>query len=58
MRIGMVNYWNRLLKEAVHVPFLEMFEARLDWALSNLIYVKDVPDHSRDVRTTFRTTFT
>lgn len=49
--IIVVKHWNRLLKEVVHVPSLEVFKARLDRALSNLIYVKDVPDHSRGIRT-------
>ncbi|KFV02201.1 hypothetical protein N340_13125, partial [Tauraco erythrolophus] len=32
-----VKHWNRLLREAVAAPSLEMFKARLDKALSNLM---------------------
>jgi len=32
-----VRHWNRLLREAVDAPSLEMFKARLDGALSNLV---------------------
>ncbi|KFP98567.1 hypothetical protein N329_12298, partial [Haliaeetus albicilla] len=32
-----VRYWNKLPREAVDAPSLEMFKARLDVALSNLI---------------------
>lgn len=32
-----VRLWNRLLKEAVDAPRLEVFKARLDGALSNLV---------------------
>ncbi|KFQ91244.1 hypothetical protein Y956_01503, partial [Nipponia nippon] len=32
-----VRHWNRLPREAVDAPSLEMFKARLDGALSNLI---------------------
>ena len=32
-----VRYWNRLHREVVGAPFLEMFKATLDRALSNLI---------------------
>ncbi|KFP73277.1 hypothetical protein N311_02401, partial [Apaloderma vittatum] len=31
-----VKHWNRLPKEAVDAPSLEVFKARLDGALSNL----------------------
>ncbi|KFR15547.1 hypothetical protein N306_15369, partial [Opisthocomus hoazin] len=31
-----VKHWNRLPREAVDVPSLEVFKARLDGALSNL----------------------
>ena len=34
----MVTYWNRLPKEAVDVPFLEAFKARLDVALGSLVW--------------------
>jgi len=30
-----VSYWNRLPREAVAAPSLEVFKARLDGALSN-----------------------
>ena len=33
----LVRHWNRLPIEAVAVPSLELFKARLDGALSNLI---------------------
>ncbi|KFR04725.1 hypothetical protein Y956_10143, partial [Nipponia nippon] len=32
-----VRYWNRLPREAVDAPSLEVFKIRLDGALSNLI---------------------
>ena len=32
-----VRHWNRLFGEAVHAPSLEVFKARLDRALSNLV---------------------
>jgi len=32
------RHWNRLLKEAVDVQSLEMFEAELSGALGNLIW--------------------
>ncbi|KFV98454.1 hypothetical protein N326_11954, partial [Eurypyga helias] len=35
--IRMVRHWNRLPREAVDAPSLEVFKARLDEALSNLV---------------------
>ena len=35
-----VRCWNRLPREAVAAPFLEEFKARLDGALSNLVWWK------------------
>ncbi|KFZ60835.1 hypothetical protein N321_10584, partial [Antrostomus carolinensis] len=35
--VGMVRHWNRLPKEVVDAPSLEVFKARLDEALSNLV---------------------
>ncbi|KFM03863.1 hypothetical protein AS27_03834, partial [Aptenodytes forsteri] len=32
-----VRHWNRLPREVVDAPSLEVFKARLDGALSNLI---------------------
>lgn len=32
-----VRYWNRLLRELVDAPSLDVFKARLDKALSNLV---------------------
>ncbi|KFQ83666.1 hypothetical protein N337_01723, partial [Phoenicopterus ruber ruber] len=32
-----VRHWNRLPREAVDAPPLEVFKARLDGALSNLV---------------------
>ncbi|KFZ59340.1 hypothetical protein N338_02971, partial [Podiceps cristatus] len=32
-----VKYWNRLPREVVETPSLDMFKARLDVALGNLI---------------------
>ncbi|KFO63682.1 hypothetical protein N302_01718, partial [Corvus brachyrhynchos] len=34
--VRVVRHWNRLLREAVDAPSLEMFKARLDGTLSNL----------------------
>ncbi|KFP96781.1 hypothetical protein N329_06700, partial [Haliaeetus albicilla] len=33
----MVRHWNKLPREAVDAPSLEVFKARLDGALSNLV---------------------
>jgi len=44
-----VKHWNTLPREAVEAPSLEMFNARLDGALSNLVWSKDVPAHCRGV---------
>jgi len=35
-----VRHWNRLPRAAVDVPSLEVFKARLDGALSNLVWWK------------------
>lgn len=35
--IKVVRLWNRLLKEVVDSPSLEVFETRLEGALSNLV---------------------
>jgi len=35
-----VKHWHRLLREVVDAPSLETFQARLDGALSNLIWWK------------------
>jgi len=35
-----VRHWNRLPKEVVDAPSLEVFQARLDVALSNLVQWK------------------
>ncbi|KFR16075.1 hypothetical protein N306_13029, partial [Opisthocomus hoazin] len=32
-----MRHWNRLSREAVDAPSLEVFKARLDGALSNLV---------------------
>jgi len=34
------RYWNRLPREAVDAPSLEVFKTRLDGALSNLVWWK------------------
>jgi len=36
----LVRHWNRLPREAVPAPSLEVFKARLDGALSNLVWWK------------------
>ncbi|KGL91499.1 hypothetical protein N301_16581, partial [Charadrius vociferus] len=35
--LRVVRHWNRLSREAVDAPSLEVFKARLDGALSNLV---------------------
>ncbi|KFR17695.1 hypothetical protein N306_00648, partial [Opisthocomus hoazin] len=35
--VRVVRHWNRLPREAVNAPSLELFKARLDGALSNLV---------------------
>ena len=35
--MGVVRHWNRLPREDVDAPSLEVFKARLDGALSNLV---------------------
>jgi len=35
--IRVVRHWNRVLREVVDAPSLEVFKVRLDRALSNLI---------------------
>ncbi|KFQ02769.1 hypothetical protein N329_03597, partial [Haliaeetus albicilla] len=35
--VRVVRYWTRLPKEVVDAPSLEVFKARLDEALSNLV---------------------
>jgi len=42
-----VKHWNRLPREAVEASSLETFKARLDGALSNLLYLKTT--HCRGV---------
>lgn len=44
-----MRHWNRLARGSVDVPALEVFKARLDGALSNL--VKGIPAHSRGLGT-------
>jgi len=38
--LRVVRHWNRLPREAVDAPSLEVFKARLDGALSNLVWWK------------------
>ena len=35
--VRVVRHWNKLPREAVDAPSLEVFKARLDGALSNLV---------------------
>jgi len=41
--VRVVKHWNRFLREAVEAPSLEAFKARLDGALSNLVWLKMSP---------------
>jgi len=38
--MSVVRHWHRLPREAVETPSLEIFKARLDGALSNLVWLK------------------
>ncbi|PKU40792.1 hypothetical protein llap_8903 [Limosa lapponica baueri] len=38
--VRVVRHWNKLPREAVDAPSLEVFKARLDGALSNLVWWK------------------
>ena len=38
--VRVVKHWHRLPREVVNAPSLETFKARLDGALSNLIWLK------------------
>ena len=38
--VRVVKHWHRLPREVMEAPSLEMFKARLDGALSNLIWLK------------------
>lgn len=38
--VRLVRHWNKFSRVFVDVPFLEMFKAKLDGALSNLIWSK------------------
>jgi len=38
--VRVVKHWNKLPREVVEAPSLEIFKARLDGALSNLVYLK------------------
>ncbi|KFO59245.1 hypothetical protein N302_15971, partial [Corvus brachyrhynchos] len=35
--VRVVRHWNRLFREAVDAPSLDVFKARLDMPLSNLV---------------------
>ncbi|KFQ03154.1 hypothetical protein N329_06834, partial [Haliaeetus albicilla] len=35
--VRVVRHWNKLPREAVDAPFLAVFKARMDGALSNLV---------------------
>ncbi|KFO64612.1 hypothetical protein N302_14979, partial [Corvus brachyrhynchos] len=37
LTVRVVRHWNRLPKEVVDIPSLEVFKARLDRALGNLV---------------------
>ena len=46
-----VRHWNRLPREAVDVPSLEVFKARLDGALNNLLWWKVLLPMARGLET-------
>lgn len=35
--VSMVRYWNRLCRKIVDAPYQEVFKAKLDGALSNVV---------------------
>ena len=37
LRVGVVRPWHRLSREVVDAPLVEVFKARLDTALNNLL---------------------
>jgi len=49
--VRVVRHWNRLPREAVAAPFLEVFKARLDVALSSLVWWKVSLPMGREVGT-------
>lgn len=49
--VRVVKHWNKLPRKTVDAPFLELFKASLDGALSNLMQLKGVPVHDRRVET-------
>jgi len=40
LTMRVVKHWNRLPREVADTPFLETFKARLNGALSNLVWLK------------------
>jgi len=48
--IRVVRHWHRLPREAVDAPFLAVFKAWLDGALSNLVYSGTCPCRGVGIR--------
>ena len=38
--LRVLKHWNRFPREVVDAPSLETFKVRLDWTLSNLVWLK------------------
>ncbi|KAK4826009.1 hypothetical protein QYF61_003782 [Mycteria americana] len=53
LTVGVVRHWNRLPREVVDAPSLEVFKARLDGALNNLGVCYRAPNQDEEADETF-----